>query len=75
MYGIRKTTVYLPDDLKARLNLAARHADKSEADLVREGVEFVVERELAPPPDLPTADLGGIASRVVEELASGFGEG
>ena len=74
MYGIKKTTVYLPDDLKTRLGQAARQAGTSEADLIREGVAFVVERELAPPPELPTFDLGGIASRADEELASGFGE-
>jgi hypothetical protein len=77
MYGMKKTTVYLPEKLKFRLALAARHAGKSEADLIREGVEFVVERELTPPPrGLPAFNSGlpGIAHRVDEELAKGFGE-
>jgi hypothetical protein len=76
MYGMKKTTVYLPEKLKSRLALAARQAGKSEADLIREGVEFVVERELTPPPKLPAFNSGlpSIAHRVDEELAKGFGE-
>jgi hypothetical protein len=77
MYGMKKTTVYLPEELKRRLPLAARHAGKSEADLIREGVEFVVERELAPRPRFPLFNSGlpGIAHRVDEELReTGFGE-
>jgi hypothetical protein len=76
MYGMKRTTVYLPELLKSRLTVAAHAAGKSEAELIREGVQLVVERELAPPPRLPVINSGlpGIAHRVDEELAKGFGE-
>jgi len=32
MYGMRKTTVYLPDDLKVRLERAAAASGRTEAE-------------------------------------------
>lgn len=40
MGGMRKTTVYLPDRLKSELARAAVEAGRSEADLIREGIEL-----------------------------------
>jgi hypothetical protein len=47
-----KTTVYLPEELKARLELAARRENRSEADLIRAAIEQLVGRE-RPRPTLP----------------------
>ncbi|HVS29446.1 MAG TPA: CopG family transcriptional regulator [Solirubrobacteraceae bacterium] len=50
---MRKTTVYLPDELKADLERLARASGRSEADLVRAGIRDLIEHELAPRPTLP----------------------
>jgi hypothetical protein len=43
MYGVKRTTVYLKDDQKQQLEeIAARTAD-SEAELIRLGVDRVIE--------------------------------
>ena len=74
MYGMEKTTVYLPADLKQALNRTAAAKGRSEAELIREGIQLVVERE-APPPKLPLFDSGrGDLAEHVDELLAGFGE-
>ena len=75
MYGVKKTTVYLPEELAERLKRAAAKAGKSEAELIREGVEYVVDVELAPRPRAPLwSGPGNLAEHVDEILAEGFGE-
>ncbi len=73
---MKKTTVYLPDDLKAALERAAVAQGRSEAELIRQAVRELT-RELEPPkPRLPLFGGGDptLAERVDEELAKGFGE-
>jgi hypothetical protein len=53
---VKKTTVYLPDDLRAALKRAAAKSGKSQAALIREGVANVVARCLAPKPRGPLFD-------------------
>lgn len=43
MYGMRRTTIYLTEDQKQRLEALARTARRSEAELIREGVDHVIE--------------------------------
>jgi Arc/MetJ-type ribon-helix-helix transcriptional regulator len=83
MYGMKRTTVFLPEDLKADLERAAEAAACSEAELIRQGVREVTARHLAPEPDFPLFDSRGRldASRVDEMLKGdpergipGFGE-
>lgn len=72
---MKKTTVYLPDDLKAALERAAAAEGRSEAELIREAISKLT-RELEPPrPRLPLFDGGDptLARRFEEELR-GFGE-
>ena len=75
MYGMEKTTVYLPSELKRALERAAQLEGRSEADLIREGVAVVAERHAAREPNAPLFDSGDpdFASRV-DELLEGFGE-
>ncbi len=75
MYGMRRTTVYLPDDLKIALEHAASTSGRSEAELIREGVEYVASRVASPRPRLPLFDSGDptLAERA-EELLDGFGD-
>ena len=74
-YGMRKTTVYLPDRLKSDLARTAAEAGRSEADLIREGIELVTSRARGAEPRLPLFASGDpdLAERVDEHLA-GFGE-
>lgn len=75
MYGMRRTTVYVPDDLKRRLASAARRTGRSEADLIREGIRIVSARGESPEPRVPLFESGipDLAERLDEHLA-GFGE-
>ena len=73
VYGMKKTTVYLPDELKAALERAAQ--GRSEAELVREAVRELTQRLEPPRPRLPLFSSGDptLAERVDEELREGFG--
>ena len=58
MYGMEKTTVYLPTELKRALAETARRRQISEAELIREGVAAVTAAPPAPRPTLPLFDSG-----------------
>lgn len=75
IYVMRRTTVYLPDELKVALERAAATSGRSEADLIREGVRRVADATPPPRPRLPLFDSGDptLAART-DELLSGFGE-
>jgi hypothetical protein len=75
MGGIRKTTVYPPDDLKAALARLASETGRSEAELIREGVRLVSKNTAVPDPSLPlfSSATPDLAERVDEHLG-GFGE-
>lgn len=72
VYGVNKTTVYLPDDLKAALARIAEQTGRSEAELIREGVRMVVDGQLPPPPTIPifVSPEPDFAERVDEHLGS-----
>lgn len=75
MYGVHRTTVYLPDDLKKALSHAARRRGVSEAELIREGVKLAIGQGEPPRPRLPLFASGqpDLAQRF-DELMEGFGE-
>lgn len=75
---MKKATVYLPDDLKADLQEAAREAGQSESKLIRDAVRNVVVRSVSrigPRPRIPlfTSQDPELAERV-DEYLRGFGE-
>jgi Arc/MetJ-type ribon-helix-helix transcriptional regulator len=76
MYGMKKTTLYLPDELKADLERASEAEGRSEAELVREAIRAMLEGRRRRPPSLPLFDSGDptLSERVDEELEAGFGE-
>jgi plasmid stability protein len=76
MYGMKRTTIYLPDELKAALERTAARAGTSEAEVVRSAIAVATVDEASPRPRLPLFDSGDatLAERVDEELAAGFGE-
>lgn len=75
MGGMKKTTVYLPADLKRALRRAAGSTGRSEAELIREGVGLVTGTHRVAEPKLPLFASGqpDLAERV-DELLGGFGE-
>jgi len=66
----QKTTIYLPDDLKAAVEREARRRGISEAEVIRQAVAGAITR---PRPRLGIIDAEPIAVRA-EELLAGFGE-
>jgi hypothetical protein len=74
MYGVKRTTIYLPEALKSSLARAAHEARRSEADLIREGVERLLQSRHADP-KLPLFTSGKPdLAETVDELLAGFGE-
>ncbi len=74
MYGMQKTTVYLPDELKRALAELAVRKGQSEAELVREALFALTASEGPPAPRLPLFRSGrpSLAEHVEEHL-KGFG--
>ena len=73
-----KTTVYLPDDLKASLARIAAEQGRSEAELIRQAVRALVGKGTPAKPRVPlvgTALGDPMASERVDELLDGFGTG
>ena len=72
---MRRTTVYLPEDLKQQLEQAAHRSGRSEAELIREGVRLAVANQSPRRPRIPLFESGqpDLAERV-DELLAGFGE-
>jgi hypothetical protein len=75
MYGMQKTTVYIPDDVKRALEQAAAARGISEAELIREALRMLTSKAVPPRPRLPLFKSGKprLAERVDDAL-SGFGE-
>lgn len=75
MYGMDKTTVYLPRPLKVALSAAAKRRGISEAELIREGIALAVAHDERRMPRLPLFDSGlpDLAAQF-DELLKGFGD-
>lgn len=43
IYGVRRTTIYLTDEQKLGLEAIAAGTNRTEADMIREGVDHVLE--------------------------------
>ena len=75
MYGMKKTTLYLPDDLKDKIERLASREGKSEASVIRDAIAAAVT-SAAPEPRIPLMAKGlgdsTIAERV-DELLEDFG--
>ena len=67
-----KTTIYLPDDLKAAVEQAARRRDVSEAEVIRDAVRAAVGAD-RPRPRGALFSAEPISDRV-DELLEGFGD-
>jgi plasmid stability protein len=72
---MKKTTVYLPNELKAALERAAATQGRSQAELTREAVRSLTQALEPPRPRSPlfSGEDPTLAERFDEELR-GFGE-
>ena len=71
---MQKTTVYLPEELKAQLERMAAEMGTSEAELIREGIRLALaKRHASPTIPIFISEDPHFAERVDEHLA-GFGE-
>jgi Arc/MetJ-type ribon-helix-helix transcriptional regulator len=75
LYGMQKTTVYIPKEVKRALGQVAAARGVSEAELIREALRTLTSQTIPPRPRLPLFKSGKrrLAERVDEAL-SGFGE-
>lgn len=75
MYGMIRTTVYIPDELKQALERTAAARGLSEAEVIRSALASATA-ESYPAPRVPLFKSGEptLAERVDDELAAGFGE-
>lgn len=70
-----KTTVYLPDDLKAVVERLAAERQVSEAEVIRDAIRQLGAATARPRPRVGFLDSGdGTIARRVDELLKGFGE-
>ena len=70
---MEKTTVYLPDDLKAAVKRVARRRGVSEAEVIRESIRAEVGGDKPRPRGGLYSGSEPIARRV-DEILDGFGE-
>jgi hypothetical protein len=75
MYGMQKTTVYIPKEVKRALGELAAARGVKEAELIRQALRAATSEVSPPRPRLPLFKSGKprLAERVDEALA-GFGE-
>ena len=76
LYGMHKTTIYLPDDLKVGVERLATDEKKSEAEVIRAAIRQAIGARVRPRPRVPLTSRGlgdPTASERVDALLSGFG--
>ena len=77
MYGMKKSTIYLPDELKRALERIASEGGCSEAEIIRSALQAAVDQRRRPRPRIPLFAAGPVdptAAERVDELLQGFGE-
>jgi len=77
MYGMNKTTIYLPEELKRQVETAAKLDGSSEAEIIRQAVEEAMRKRVPPKPRIPLFEAGTLPSDLaerVDEYLEGFGE-
>ena len=70
---MRRTTVYFPDDLKARLEAEATRRGVTEAQIVRGAVDKETRRP-RPGGGIILGDSEGMTARNLDDYLEGFGE-
>jgi hypothetical protein len=73
---MRKTTIYLPDELKKRIETVARTSGKAEAEIIRDAISAATSGAHGPVPRIPLMDAGlgdPTIAENVDELLESFG--
>ncbi|MGH8903240.1 MAG: CopG family transcriptional regulator [Egibacteraceae bacterium] len=73
---MKRTTIYLPDELKAWLERVATEERRSEADIIRESLQAARAHRTPPRPRIPLVEDGlgdPTAAERTDELLEGFG--
>ena len=70
---MKRTTVYLPDDLKARLGAEAARRQVTEAEIIRQAVDKET-RQPRPRGGIFSGDTGGLTGANLHEHMEGFAE-
>jgi Arc/MetJ-type ribon-helix-helix transcriptional regulator len=74
LYGMNKTTVYVPPEVKRALGRLASARGTSEAELIREALRKIVDEAPAPRPRLPLIESGKpMLAESLDEALEGFG--
>ena len=68
IYGVHKTTVYLPAELDARLGAEAKAEGVSKAELIRRGVAQLLEASPRRPRSKPLPTFTGTGTRTMEQI-------
>jgi hypothetical protein len=72
---VNKTTVYLPDDLRAAVKREAARRNVTEAEVIRDALRSSLPMARPRPRGgFITEDLGGSIAENIEEWMKGFGE-
>jgi len=78
MYGVKRTTIYLNEEQKQRLEEVAAQTSRTESDLIREGVDQVIDahrsRQRKPRPLFALNDPVLDDPERIDEALEGFGE-
>jgi len=78
MYGVKRTTIYLTDAQKQELEALSDRMTRTESDLIREGVDHVLELHRAkaakPGPLFAFSDPVLDDPDRIDEALKGFGE-
>jgi len=74
IYGMHRTTVYLPEEMKARLSAEAERRGISEAELIRTAVDKELTRRMTGAGIITDPLPEGVSGRTLEEHMKGFGE-
>ncbi len=68
IYGMNKTTVYLPDELEVRLDAEATATGVSKAELIRRGIAMLLDASDRPRNDAPLPVFRSGRSRSADEM-------
>jgi Arc/MetJ-type ribon-helix-helix transcriptional regulator len=75
--AMKKTTLYIPDELKAQVESLARSERRSEADVIRDAISTAVASRQPPEPRVPLPGVrlrdASVAERA-NKLLDSFGE-
>ena len=72
MYGVKRTTIYLPDEMKAAVEREAARRGVTEAEVILDSVETSLATSEQPKPQLPVfpdglgEDIAGQTEKILE---------